>query len=78
MKSSDVEANDLSGGHLQLLIHTSLQVLIQQGLQLLVLLVQETGLLDEVLALNKHLVVLAQGLVEVAPHGQLLGAEHGL
>lgn len=65
---SDVKADDLGWWHLQLLVDSSLQILIQKGLELLVLLVQETGLFDQVLSLHEHLVVLAEGLVEGLPH----------
>jgi hypothetical protein len=58
--------------HLQLLIYASLQVLIQKRLQLLVLLVQESGLLDQVLALSQHLVVAQETLVQRPPDRQFL------
>ena len=69
---SDVQSDDLSGWNLQLLVDTSLQVLVEKRLQLFVLLVEEASLLDQVLSVDEELVVLAQGLVEGLPHAQLL------
>ena len=57
---SDVEANDLSWRHLELLVHSSLQVLVQQGLQLLVLLVQQASLFNQVLSVDQELIVITQ------------------
>lgn len=75
--SSNIETDDLGRGHLKFLIYASLQVLIQQRLQFFVLLVEQARLLDQVLTLDKHLVVLTESLVERAPHGQLLSTEDG-
>jgi hypothetical protein len=44
--ASDVKTDDLSRWHMELVIYTSLEILIQQGLKLLILLVQETSLLN--------------------------------
>ena len=60
---SDIETNHLSGWDLEFLVHTSLQVLIEERLQFFVLLIQQAGLLNKILALNEHLVVLAECLV---------------
>lgn len=54
------------------MVHTCLQVLVQKGLQLLVLLVQEACLLNQVLALNQETVVLGEGLVKCSPYTKLL------
>jgi hypothetical protein len=59
--NSDVQADNLRGRYLQLLVDTSLQVLVQQSFQFFVLLVKQSGLLDEVLPLHKLLVVFAEG-----------------
>ena len=64
---SNVESNDLSGGHLQFLVDARLQVLIQQCLQFFVLLVKQTSLFDQVLTVHQKLVVLHKGLVEGFP-----------
>lgn len=69
---SDVQSDDLGGWDLQLLVDASLQVLVEKRLQLFVLLIEEAGLLDQVLSVDQELVVLAQGLVEGLPHAQLL------
>ena len=74
--SSDVQTDNLGGWHLQLLVDACLQVLIQQRLELLVLLVEQTGLLDKVLSLGEHLVIAAQRLVERLPHTELLGRQN--
>ena len=66
--SSDVQSNDLGRRNLQLLVDTSLQVLIEKRLELFVLLIEETGLFDQVLSVDEQLVVLAQRLVEGLPH----------
>lgn len=73
--SSDVEANNLGRRHLKFLIDAGLQVLIQQSLQFFVLLVEQARLFDQVLTFHKHLVVLAESLVERAPHRLLLWTE---
>ena len=52
LAQSDIEADDLSGWHLQLLIDTSLQVLVQKSLKLLILLVEQASLLDQVLSVD--------------------------
>lgn len=75
MTESDIEANDLSWWHLKLLINTSLQVLVQQSLQLLVLLVQQASLLNQVLSVDKKLIVLAQRVVKCFPNRELLIGE---
>lgn len=70
--TSDVQSNDLGRWNLQLLVDTSLQVLIEERLELFVLLIEETGLFNQVLSVDKQLVVLAQCLVKGFPHAQLL------
>lgn len=53
--------------HLELLVDTSLQVLVEQRLELFVLLVEKTGLLDQVLSVHQHLIVLGKRLVKCSP-----------
>ena len=65
----------MSRRNLELLIDSSLQVLIQQRLELLVLLIEKTCLLNKVLSIHQHLVVPGQGLVQCSPHGSLLVAQ---
>lgn len=77
LDGSDVQADHLRGRHLQLLVNTGLQVLIQQRLKFFVLLVEQASLLNEVLPLNKLLVVLAQGRVQSFPHRLLLHRQDG-
>ena len=50
------------------MVNTGLQVLIEKRLELFVLLVQQTSLLDEVLAIDKKLIVLCEGLIEGSPN----------
>jgi hypothetical protein len=50
--ASNVKTDDLGRWHMELVIYTSLEILIQQGLKLLVLLVQEASLLNKVLSIN--------------------------
>ena len=57
---------------MQLLVNTGLQVLVEQSFELLVLLIQQTCLFDEVLSVDKELVVFAEGLIERLPHRKLL------
>jgi len=54
--------------HLQIVVNASLKVLVQQGLELLVLLVQETGLFNQILSIDEKGVVLGQGFVKSAPN----------
>jgi len=61
---------------LKFLIHAGLQVLVQQGLQLFVLLVEHAGVFDQVLPGHEHCVVLCECGVERLPHGKLLRREH--
>jgi hypothetical protein len=61
--ASVVKSDHLSRWNLQFLINTSLQVLVQEGFKLFVLLVEKTSLFDQVLTVNKHLVVFQQRLV---------------
>lgn len=70
--ASNVQSDDLGRRHLQFLVDTGLQVLVEQRLELFVLLIQKTGLLDEVLSIDEKLIVLAQGFVEGLPDGELL------
>ena len=72
---SDIKTDDLSWWNLQLLIDSSLQVLIEQRFKLFVLLVQQTGLLDEVLAIDQHLIVLCERRIEGIPNRKLLVSE---
>ena len=73
---SDIETDDLSGWYLQLLVNTGLQVLVEQSFELLVLLIQQTCLFDEVLSVDKELVVFAEGLIERLPHRKLLVSQN--
>ena len=70
-----VETNDLCRWDLEFLVDASLQILIEQGLKLFVLLVKKSRLLNQVLSVDKHLVVLSQSFVECFPHGELHGVE---
>ena len=69
---SNVEADNLSWWDLELLVDAGLEVLVQQCLQLFVLLVEKSGLLDQVLSVDKHLVVFGESRVESSPDGPLL------
>ena len=75
LAQSDIEADDLGGWHLQLLIDTSLQVLVQKSLKLLILLVEQASLLDQVLSVDQKLIVVAQRVVKGLPDGELLIGE---
>ena len=75
LAQSDIEADDLSGWHLQLLIDASLQVLVQKSLKLLILLVEQASLLDQVLSVDQKLIVVAQRVVKGLPDGELLIGE---
>ena len=72
---SDIEADDLSGWHLQFLIDASLQVLVQKSLKLFILLVKQACLLDQVLSVDQKLIVIAQRFVECFPDRELLISE---
>ena len=50
------------------MVNTSLQVLIEKCLELFVLLVKETGLLNQVLAIDQKLIVFSEGLIEGSPN----------
>ena len=65
---SNIQADNLSRRHLKLLIDTSLQVLVEQSLKLFILLVKQTGLFNEILAINQELVVFLQGIVKSFPN----------
>lgn len=57
---------------MKLLIDASLQVLVEQSLEFLVLLVKKTGLLDQVLTVDQELVVLDERPVQGLPDRELL------
>lgn len=57
---------------MKLLIDSSLQVLVEQSLEFLVLLVKKTGLLDQVLTVDQELVVLDERPVQGLPDRELL------
>ena len=65
--TSNVEADHLCGRHLQLLVDSSLQVLVKQRLELLVLLVQKTSLFDQILTINQELIVFLERAIESLP-----------
>ena len=67
-KRSDVQTNDLSGGHLQFLVDTSLKILVEKSLKFLVLLVKKTSLFNKVLSVNEHSVVFAESFIKGPPH----------
>lgn len=75
LAQSDIEADDLSGWHLQLLIDASLQVLVQKSLKLFILLVKQASLLDQVLSVDQKLIVIAQRVVKCFPDRELLISE---
>ena len=55
--SSYVESDDLCWRHVKLVVNTSLEILVEQRLQLFVLLVEQACFLNEVLALHEQAVV---------------------
>ena len=57
---------------MKLLIDASLQVLVEQSLEFLVLLVKKTSLLDQVLTVDQELVVLDERPVQGLPDRELL------
>ena len=57
---------------MKLLIDSSLQVLVEQSLEFLVLLVKKTGLLDQVLTVDQELVVFDERPVQGLPDRELL------
>ena len=57
---------------MKLLIDASLQVLVEQSLEFLVLLVKKTGLLDQVLTVDQELVVFDERPVQGLPDRELL------
>ena len=57
---------------MKLLIDASLQVLVEQSLEFLILLVKKTGLLDQVLTVDQELVVLDERPVQGLPDRELL------
>jgi len=61
----------------QLVIDTGLQVLIEESLQFLVLLIEQSGLLDQVLPVDEQCVVLGECLVESLPSAQFLVVKDG-
>ena len=61
---------------MQFLVYSCLQVLVEQRLEFLVLLVKEASFFNQVLALNKHLIVLAEGFIKGFPDAQLLVGEN--
>ena len=73
---SDVQSNDLSRGYLKFLVDAGLEVLVEEGLELFVLLVEHAGVFDQVLPGHEHCVVLCECGVERLPHGKLLRREH--
>ena len=77
LNQSNVEANNLSWRHLQFLVDSRLQVLVEQRLQLFVLLVEESGLLNEILTLHQLLVIVAERFVEGLPYAKLLRGQDG-
>ena len=50
------------------MVNTGLQVLIEKRFELFVLLVKESSLLNEVLAIDQKLIVLREGLIECSPN----------
>jgi hypothetical protein len=61
---------------MQLVVNSSLQVLVKKSLELLVLLVEKSSLLDQVLSVHQQGVVLVGGLVQSMPDAQLLLAQN--
>ena len=61
---------------MELLVDSSLQVLIKQRLQLFILLVEQTSLFNQVLPINEHLVVFGQSLIKCFPDRPLLLVEN--
>jgi len=57
---------------MQFVINTSLQILIEQGLEFFILLVEESGFFDEVLSVNQKSVVFGEGFVKSLPCAKLL------
>lgn len=60
---------------MQLLVDSSLKVLVEERLQLLILLIEETSLFDEVLPVDKEVVVIDECFVKGSPHAKLLERE---
>lgn len=73
---SVVKSDYLGWWNLELLIDTSLQVLVEQSLKLFVLLVKQSSLFDQVLSVHKHLIVLCQRLVESTPDREFLNVKN--